>query len=522
MLGRRLSLTLAALAGVAACGNEPQARVSSIELEPCASVTAEALCGTLRVHEDREDPQSPAIDLKIVVLPSTSRQPAPDPVFLLAGGPGQGAAAVANFVAGYLEPIRAERDLVFVDLRGTGESHPLACDFEHADDLHELLSAGFVPERLDACLEQYRRDYDSVDLQRYVTDERIDDLDLVRAALGYDQVNLLGISYGTREALVYMRRHPQQVRAAVLDGVAPPDVSVSLAAPAHGEEALRAVLADCRAQPACDAAFPGLERKLAAVLQELETGRKLHEVVHPRTGAIERIDISPAGFMGALRIALYSEEPASLIPLIIDRAHAGDFAPAAAMLLRMSKLSKTLSMGLYMSVACAEDLAENDVAHRRQAVAGLEFFDDLFLVQLEQGCARWPHARLDPAFFEPVSSDVPTLLLSGRYDPVTPPSLAEHAAESLSNARLLTVGVAHHGIWSEGCTPKLLASFFADADPRAVDPGCQQELTRAPFFLSAAGPRPPAELGPSRAITGLARGNDEDPEEDEEHPEGTP
>ncbi|MCA9682328.1 MAG: alpha/beta fold hydrolase, partial [Myxococcales bacterium] len=181
---------------------------------------------------------------KIVVLPSTSRQPAPDPVFLLAGGPGQGAAAVANFVAGYLEPIRAERDLVFVDLRGTGESHPLACDFEHADDLHELLSAGFVPERLDACLEQYRRDYDSVDLQRYVTDERIDDLDLVRAALGYDQVNLLGISYGTREALVYMRRHPQQVRAAVLDGVAPPDVSVSLAAPAHGEEALRAVLAD--------------------------------------------------------------------------------------------------------------------------------------------------------------------------------------------------------------------------------------------------------------------------------------
>ena len=141
MLGRRLSLTLAALAGVAACGNEPQARVSSIELEPCASVTAEALCGTLRVHEDREDPQSPAIDLKIVVLPSTSRQPAPDPVFLLAGGPGQGAAAVANFVAGYLEPIRAERDLVFVDLRGTGESHPLACDFEHADDLHELLSA---------------------------------------------------------------------------------------------------------------------------------------------------------------------------------------------------------------------------------------------------------------------------------------------------------------------------------------------------------------------------------------------
>lgn len=472
-------------------GDEGPAR-GTIELESCGARVADLRCGTLRVPERRgpladgdgeEDQDDRSIDLKIVVAPSTSRTPAPDPVFLLAGGPGQGAADLAPMIAHKFDAIRRERDVVFVDLRGTGSSNPLPCEIEDSEDLGALLSSAFELERLDGCLESY-----AADLRHYTTPAMIDDLDEVRAGLGYEQVNLFGISYGTRAALVYMRRHPKRVRSAVLDGVVPLDDHISTTAPRNAEAALRSVLAECEADPHCDDAFPGLERKLQQVLTQLDDNRQLYTLTHPSTGVAERVEINRAGFTGALRAALYSGESAALLPLMIDRAHAGDFGPAATLLLKSSRHMRTVSMGLYLSVVCAEDLSRLEPGAEAEALAGLEVFDGHVFAKLRRACERWPHAELPASFSEPVASEVPTLLLSGSHDPVTPPALAERALAHLPKGRHLVVN-AHHGIWRLGCSPELVAEFFANADAEALDASCYEDLERPPVFLSPAGPR---------------------------------
>ncbi|WP_181197754.1 alpha/beta hydrolase [Enhygromyxa salina] len=465
-------------------GGEAEA---TILLSRCEGVgVAELQCGVLRVEENREQPNGHQIELEIVVAPSTSRTPASDPVFFLAGGPGQGAAALAPMIVSRFDAIRRERDMVFVDLRGTGGSGPLRCDVEDPDDLGELLGASFDVTKLDGCVAEFAAA--GVDPTQYTTAAMIDDLDEVRAGLGYGQVNLLGISYGTLAAQVYMRRHASRVRSAVLDGVVPTDSSVSLAMPSNFERALKLAFADCREDRGCAAAYPGLERKLAQVLRDLDENRALEAFNHPRTGAPTRVEISREGFVHVLGGTLYSSQFAALVPLLIERAYVGDWGPVAAVALRTAQQSKTVSTGLYLSVACAEELAGVDEAARREATAGLEFFDDHPLEQLEQACARWPHAEIDAGFHEPISSDVPTLLLSGRYDPVTPPKLAEQLAERLGDARHVTVDAVSHGVWHNGCAPELIADFFAAPDPAALDSSCLDGLARPGVFLSPNGP----------------------------------
>ncbi|WP_165703989.1 alpha/beta hydrolase [Enhygromyxa salina] len=502
-----------ALAGCgSSAGDQPRA-APSIELTDCGVASVEAKCGVLHVEENRDAPNGRTIELAILVAPATTRTPASDPVFLLAGGPGQGAASLAGMILHKFGAIRRDRDMVFVDVRGTGESGPLACDVEHPEDLSELLGGVFEVSRLQACLDSYAADQaDQIDLTQYTTNRMVEDLEEVRAALGYGPINLLAISYGSLVAQVYMRRYPDQLRSVVLDGVAPLDQQVLLGTPANTERAMQLVFADCREQPACAGAYPGLERKLAQVLTELEQNRVLERLEHPRTGEQVQVDITAAGFTQVLAGALYSSSTTALVPLLIERAHAGDYGPLAAVGLRMASSSKTMSMGLYLSVSCAEQLAAVNEATRRAATAGLETFTDHALEQLEQACAVWPHATINADFHQPVASSIPTLLLSGRYDPVTPPAFGAQVEAQLSNARHVEVGAVSHGVWHHGCAPQLIAGFFANPDPAGLDPACLHALTRPRAFLGPNGPwqasvsvpaAPPAKPEPVEPIGGI-------------------
>lgn len=188
-------------------------------------------------------------------------------------------------------------------------------------------------------------------------------------------------------------------------------------------------------------------------------------------------------------MALYSNESTALIPLIIDAAHRGDYAPAAALTLRAGKSTKTLSLGLYLTVACAEEMAGLDDDDMREAIAGLRWFDDKALRDLATACSKWRPAELAADHGQPTDADAPTLLLSGGYDPVTPPSFAEHVAGQLGDARHVVAESAHNGLWWRGCTPGLIAEFFADPRQQALDVSCLDRLPRTRFFLSPNGPR---------------------------------
>lgn len=419
----------------------------------------------------------------MVVAPSTSRTPAPDPVFVVAGGPGQGAAELATVVLPRLETIRRQRDIVFVDLRGTGASGRLACELAQAQRLDHQLAPRFDAAELNDCLEQLE-----VDMRHYTSRDAADDLEAVRVALGYGAINFFAVSYGTRQVLLYLRHHGEQVRSAILDGPVPLDVGIVHSAPMSAEAALRARLRDCRDDSACGAAYPGLERQLREVLRDLEAASDGYRLNHPRTGEPLRIEISPVGFLGVLRGALYSSELAALLPLVISRAHAGDFGPTAALAERLMAGSRTVSTGAYLAATCAEELGRPrpDAA----MLDALEFFGTQEIDRLERACDLWPHAELDADDWRPVVSDAPVLLLSGGYDPITPPELGERVAARLPRARHLVAAGGSHGVWTRGCAPALMASFIAEPDPEGIDGDCLGEIKARGFFLSAAGSRP--------------------------------
>jgi len=256
------------------------------QLHPCGTSEGptDALCGVLEVYENRATRSGRRISLNIVALPSLAPESAPDPLFFLAGGPGQAAAQMAAEVREIFRPVLRQRDIILVDQRGTGKSHPLDCR-STSNSLQELTESDAQSlARLKGCLAGY-----DADVRLYTTPIAMDDLDEVRAWLGYERINLYGGSYGTRAALVYVRQHGGHVRSIVLDGVAPTDMRIPLFAARDAERALDKLLADCEADASCRRAQPGLAARVRALLQRLTDNPARVEVMHPRTGVRETV-----------------------------------------------------------------------------------------------------------------------------------------------------------------------------------------------------------------------------------------
>ncbi|MBV8203304.1 MAG: alpha/beta fold hydrolase, partial [Acidobacteria bacterium] len=256
-------------------------------LAPChlEGLAEEVRCGTYEVWEDREARRGRKIALNIVVLPALGHDRAPDAIAPLAGGPGEGVTQAAGSLAEQ-KGLRRHRDILLVDQRGTGKSNPLNCDFYGPDshrngaDPRQLAGDLFPPAAVRACRDRLEK---VADLKLYTTALAMDDLDEVRAWLGYPQLDLDGGSYGTRAAQVYLRRHPGAVRCAVLDGVLPVDETIPLHHAYAGKRAVDLLFAECAAQPACHAAFPHPGEELAEVLARVDRGVQVRIPDH-RTG----------------------------------------------------------------------------------------------------------------------------------------------------------------------------------------------------------------------------------------------
>ncbi|MBZ4418066.1 alpha/beta hydrolase [Myxococcus sp. RHSTA-1-4] len=482
----RLALGLALLV-LAACtrGGSSASGGRKLALAPCRleGLASQAQCGTYEVFEDRAAKSGRKIPLRVVVVPALAAQPEPDPLVLLAGGPGQAASRVQVLLA--LERIRRKRDIVLVDQRGTGDSNPLECE---PHPLEAGLAARFddtgAAERVRRCREGW-----AADVRHYTTPIAMDDLDEVRAALGYEKVNLWGVSYGTRAALVYMRQHPERVRTAILDGVAPMSLYLPLNAPHDGQQALEKLLAHCGKDAACAKAYPDLRPRTEALLARLEAEPARVRVPHPRTGVPEDLVLSRRAFLSELFSLLYSPEVASLVPLMLDRAERGEWAPFVALSVGLLEGQRsTVSHGLYYAVVCAEDAPSFDRAAVEREAKGTWFGPDMGLETLSV-CEGWPRATLPPGYREPVVSDVPTLLLSGELDPVTPPAWAEEAKRTLSRSLHVVVpGVGHNTVGAD-CARTLMGELLERGSVEGLSPSCGP-LSRPPFFTSFAGPVP--------------------------------
>lgn len=493
------AVMLTGLTGLSSVGHRAQdnsgqrngaATAGSISLTPCEVPGARegakepARCGSFEVFEDRERKSGRKITLKIVVFPATGQSigsdKKPDPLFYIPGGPGSSATEDAPYIAQEFAKIREHRDLVFVDQRGTGGSNPLNCDLFNPADLQSYLRSFFPLEETRKCREQLAT---KADLKLYTTTIAMDDLDEVRAALGYQQINLFGGSYGTRAAQVYLKLHPASVRAVILHGVSPTNQFMPRDFPEHTERALNGVVAECATDDACRAAFPNLGAEVKSVLERLLRGPV--EVVLKRSESV-RVNLSRDLVAEAIRYMLYQAGAASRIPLFIHLAAQGNFIPLAeAALQYRQQIVASGSMGMYLSVTCAEDLPLIKPGEGERNGVNT-FLGDYRLQQQRAACALWPRGKIPSNYTQPTRSDVPTLILTGQWDPVTPPVYGDTVAKYLSHSLHVVVphgGHGFNGLNGLDCINNLMDAFIERGTTKGLDTSCVNSISRRGFAL---------------------------------------
>ncbi len=478
MKGLRVGLAAVLAIMLALVGAQP---AWAAEPVPCrvAGIRHEVLCGQVKRALDPARPDGVQIDVHYVMVPALARRKHPDPVFLLAGGPGQSAIGVAGSVMPLFQRLNNRYDIVFVDQRGTGRSAPLLCDDERDQSLAELTDPGQQLVRLQRCREQLQK-LPYGDLRQFTTPLASQDLDAVREALQFPFINLVGVSYGTRVALDHMRQFPKRVRRLILDGVAPPDMVLPASFSTDGQAAFDAMLAACERDAACARAHPQLRADWRAWLARLP---QRVSVQHPLTGVTEHLVLTREMVVSAVRGALYSPTLAQALPAALKEAIAG--RPQALLTLGTGltlRKGGTVATGMHFSVVCAEDVPR---LAQSTDTPGADFGDEGARFY-RRACADWPKGDLPAAFYSLPPAPVAVLLLSGGIDPATPPRHGARVAKALGpNARHVVVPNAGHGVLGLGCMSEVMQRFIdavTDAEALQVDARCAQSIPRPPFF----------------------------------------
>jgi len=456
-----------------------------LALKPCEikGITGPAKCGTLEVYENRATRKGRKININVLVLPATGEPREPDPVFYFAGGPGSGATEDAPGAVRGLVKIREHRDLVFVDQRGTGGSNGLECPLFDPNNPQSHLGHFLPLDDVRKCREQLEA---KADLTLYTTTIAVDDIDDVRAALGYDKINLFGGSYGTRASMVYLRRHPKQVRAVWLQGVSLTSQYMPRDYARDTERALQGILSECAADAACSKAFPDVKNEAKAVLDRLVKGPVEVETQERDSPARVKVSLSRDLVAETVRYMLYNPQFALRIPLYLHLAAQGDFAPLAQGALYFRKnLVGSGSNGLFLSVTCAEDVPWIKQGEGER-LAENTFLGDYRVRQQREACALWPRAKVDGDYIKPITSDVPVLIVTGEWDPVTPPVYGDTLARTLKNSLHVVVPQGGHGLGGlEGmdCVNNLTTKFIETGSTNGLDTGCVKTIRRRPFAL---------------------------------------
>ena len=458
--------------------------MGKVELDYChiENYSQEVLCGQYSVFEDRKSATGRKIDIKFAVIPSITEAKETDPLIFFAGGPGQGARDMGQFVALAFREVHENRDIILIDQRGMGDSHSLECEQpkEQPLSLSDEEQQKLVRDILTKCLSEL-----DADVTKYTQDLANEDIHEIVTALGYDKVNLYGVSWGTRSALLYANQFPETVRTVIMDGNAPLENKVPLYANEDAERALQTLFTDCSDSENCHKAFPTLEQDFKQVL--VDFGERGYEVTmnDANTGEPVTFTITRNAFVNAIRGILYSPDFSRLLPIIIQQAKNRDFRAISGLTAAFG--DGGMAMGAQMSVLCSEDLSRiSNEAIALETNKG--FVGNAFINYFTNACSVWPKAPLPEIYSQELKSEVPTLILSGAIDPVTPERWGEKMMEFMTNSKHLVATNTGHNVAPKGCASKLMDQFIDQGHLENIDGNCLREITRPTFFIDGNGP----------------------------------
>ena len=415
-----------------------------------------------------------------MLVPATGDPVARVPIVFLPGGPGGDIIPQHRAWTELLGPVRHDHPLLFMDPRGTGASGALQCTL--ASEPRRAVShvRDFLPlAQVRAC----RRELETrADLMHYTTEAIADDLDAVRAALGFERLILFGTSGGTRQALMYLKRYPHRVEAMILSGMVPLSFRMPMHYAPDAQAAFDSLTRSCRADPACLRAFPRLREDFDSALTRLDRG-PVRVAVQPERGRGDTAIVTRGIFAERVRTTMYNADAASQLPYVIARAARGDWMPFVHLMVPGLRPPRrdVVAMGHFLSVTCAEDVSRIPLDSARILAAGT-FLGMYRVEQQKAACEAWPKAELPADHFEPVRSRVPVLFISGAADPVTPPRWADTAALHLPNSVHAVMAGAGHGPLFNACAATMIAQFLRTRDPRRVEVGCAAQARRPDFY----------------------------------------
>ena len=438
-------------------------------------------CGFVTVPENPNKPDGKQIQVHYVVLPAVKNVNHEEALLAIAGGPGQSAIDNAAGFDAMLSKVRQQRDILLIDQRGTGRSNLLTCDegaqspLSFDDDNADTLA------ETQKCLAKI-----DADVTQYGSLNAIKDFEAVRQHLGYKKLHIYGISYGTRMAQLYMRLYPAHLATVTLDGIVPMQQSV-LEIGASIDRGFDLLFKDCQETAACHAQFPELKAEFDQVAASLAKAPVMENVYDPVTGEKTMLTMTRGKFYGSIRMALYQANVRALVPHAIHQAAKHNFQPILG-LYSLTIDNAGMAMGMHASVVCGEDMHRITPAMREQAQHS--FMGKTMLEGLEATCEVWKVPAVDDSFSEPISSDIPTLLLSGEIDPATPPSWGELAMEKLTNAKHFVAPYATHGVAYQSCANNLIADLVRSGSVKDLDGECLKKDVRRSFYLNASSVEP--------------------------------
>lgn len=433
--------------------------------------------GFMTVPEDRAKANDRQIPIHIIAIPSLAETPEADPIFILHGGPG--APATAHFPGQLSSWLREKRDIILIDQRGTGRSNLLQVPMPGSDDdLQGYFSSYFDVELYRKALPDLQA---KADLSKYTTNHAVEDFNQIREALGYKQINLRGGSYGSRAALVYMRRFPQTIRSATLQGIAPIAYRNPLPHARDSQKAMDLIFEEIRTTPRYAKAFGDLEGKFEQTLARLEKKPVEVTVRHPKSGKDQTIVLTRSAFAEAVVLHLYSTAGNRALPAMLLSAHGGDYRAIAQSSMAFHRaVHGMIAFGMLFCVTASEDIPRIRPQDIEPACANT-FLGSHRLRERMAVAKIWPVVPETPEFAEPVSVEVPVLLVSGSHDPVTSPYWGDEAAGHLPNS-LHIVLPGGHGVGGQELH-RIERAFLESASVENLDVSAIKDLRMPPIVM---------------------------------------